>query len=694
MSHEKKLIESPLWLTPETLQAIIEEASGELARGHFRRLHLMDGYAPSPQFREIAEYMRGQAEAAGLEDVRLEEFPSDGERYYWALRTEPGWDARGGSLWQVHPHEKRLTDFAVTPGALARFSRATEAEAELVYVDAGRSAEDYIGRDVEGKVVLASGPAGAVHAAAVYERGALGVITFRADGLDLPDLVPSGDLTPWLGPDGAPSTFGFSVSHRQAQELISELRRGEVRVRVKVDADVCPGEYLEVTGVIPGCELPDEEVLLTAHIDHRNTGGNNATGDGVSLEVARTLAHLIERGVLPRPRRTIRFIWGAEHKGFLVYLHGHPEALGRWLFVLNYDMAGKHQSLGVRVHMKRSPGSNPTVVDDALQEVLEWVKAGNRVHRALQMSAPPHFPWPILDPLGSRDDFLADVNPYYWGLSDHEELNDGNLRVHSAQIGDWPDPYIAAHQDSPETADPTQMKRYAVIGAAFLHAMTNAGPVEAKELVAVGAARARERLAAHLRKAVAMVSDAGAVDLPRAALEARVCIEANVDREQRSLKAVEPWLEGDSEASAFTEKMVSTLALEGGRLMDELDAYHRSRARDLDVPEEPAERSSVEEALRGRVPVRAETPKGPIGPNRYLYGGAWLHDRLGGWEALDLAILRDGEYVAYEALNFVDGRRDMLEIRDAVSAEFSPVPAEHVAEFFAVLEKAGVVTFR
>jgi len=46
--YEKTLIGPPLWLSAETLQAIIEEASGELARNHFRRLSLMGGYAPSP----------------------------------------------------------------------------------------------------------------------------------------------------------------------------------------------------------------------------------------------------------------------------------------------------------------------------------------------------------------------------------------------------------------------------------------------------------------------------------------------------------------------------------------------------------------------------------------------------------------------------------------------------------------------
>jgi hypothetical protein len=693
VSYEKSLIEPPLWLSAETLQALIEEVSGERARGHFRHLNLMGGHAPSPQFREIAEYMRDQAEAFGLEEVQLEEFPSDGERFYWAFLTEPSWEARSGSLWQVAPRKRRLADFSLTQGALARFSRSTEAEAELVFVGAGTSPADYEGKDVEGKVVLATDPTGRVHETAVYKRGALGVVTFRGRGFDWPDLVPSGQLTPWRSPEGSPSTFGFSVSYRQGQELLSELERGEVRVRAEIDADVGPGEYLEVTGLIPGCEFPEEEVLLTAHIDHRNTGGNNATGDGVSLEVARTLARLIGEGVLPRPRRTIRFIWGAEHKGFLVYLHHHPEALDGWLFVLNYDMAGKDQRTGVRVHMKRSPSSNPTVVDDALQEIFEWVIAGNKVHRALQMSAPPHFPWPILDPLGSRDDFLADVNPYFWGLSDHEELNDGNLRIHSAQLGDWPDPFIATHQDNPETADPTQMKRIAVIGAAFLHAMANAGPREAEQLVAIGVARARERLATQLRETVVRISDAEATELPRVALEARISLDANVDREQRSLEAIKPWIESDPKATAFTTSMISKLAADGDRLIEELDAFHRSRSEALGVPTTFAERSPEEEALRGRVPTRAKTPKGPIYLNRLMYGGAWLEERLGGRELLDPAILHDGQYVAYEALNFVDGKRDLLQIRDAVSAEFTPVPAGHIEEYFAVLEKAGVVSF-
>ncbi len=50
-----------------------------------------------------------------------------------------------------------------------------------------------------------------------------------------------------------------------------------------------------------------------------------------------------------------------------------------------------------------------------------------------------------------------------------------------------------------------------------------------------------------------------------------------------------------------------------------------------------------------------------------------------------------GEEYAYEVLNFANGKRNTQEIRDAVSAEFGPVPGEIVLEYLQALEKIGVV---
>ena len=50
-----------------------------------------------------------------------------------------------------------------------------------------------------------------------------------------------------------------------------------------------------------------------------------------------------------------------------------------------------------------------------------------------------------------------------------------------------------------------------------------------------------------------------------------------------------------------------------------------------------------------------------------------------------------GEEYAYETLNFADGKHNVQEVRDAVSAEYGPVPMELVVEYLQTLEKIGVV---
>jgi hypothetical protein len=50
-----------------------------------------------------------------------------------------------------------------------------------------------------------------------------------------------------------------------------------------------------------------------------------------------------------------------------------------------------------------------------------------------------------------------------------------------------------------------------------------------------------------------------------------------------------------------------------------------------------------------------------------------------------------GEEYAYEVLNFADGKRNAQEIRDAVSAEYGPVPLELVVEYLKALAEIGVV---
>ena len=45
-----------------------------------------------------------------------------------------------------------------------------------------------------------------------------------------------------------------------------------------------------------------------------------------------------------------------------------------------------------------------------------------------------------------------------------------------------------------------------------------------------------------------------------------------------------------------------------------------------------------------------------------------------------------------EARNFADGERSILDIRNALAAEFGPVPLDDVMRFFRDAEKAGTHT--
>jgi hypothetical protein len=91
---------------------------------------------------------------------------------------------------------------------------------------------------------------------------------------------------------------------------------------------------------------------------------------------------------------------------------------------------------------------------------------------------------------------------------------------------------------------------------------------------------------------------------------------------------------------------------------------------------------------------RKKEPKGPLAVFGYDYFEA---------ERAKLAYVKKpqvleyqglwggGEEYAYEVLNFADGKRNAQEIRDAVSAEYGPVPLEMVIEYLKALEKIGVV---
>ena len=332
----------PFWPdeVPATLAAEIDGIAAldtVRALGRFHRVH------GSPGFAAAAEYVRARAEAAGLSEARVERLPADGQTKYAHFRSYFGWTPEEASLEEIRPHAQVLARFPDLPVALADYSQDADVTAELVDVGAGTSAADYEGKQVTGRIVLASGGLPEVHRLACLERGAVGFLSdfpnqTTAFSGDDRDLVRWGHLSPYE----TKNRFAFMLSKRQSEALRARLRGGETIVlRARVKARMTPATYDVVSATIPGTDPSAGEIVLTAHLCHQSAGANdNASGSAAILEVGRALKAAIARGSLRPPRLSIRFLWMPEIAGAQAWLVRHPERAKGLVAGIHMDMVG------------------------------------------------------------------------------------------------------------------------------------------------------------------------------------------------------------------------------------------------------------------------------------------------------------------------------------------------------------------
>jgi hypothetical protein len=111
----------------------------------------------------------------------------------------------------------------------------------------------------------------------------------------------------------------------------------------------------------------------------------------------------------------------------------------------------------------------------------------------------------------------------------------------------------------------------------------------------------------------------------------------------------------------------------------------------------PAWRATAEAK---RVPRRI----GEFGPLTFQNDDV-LRDRLGEDRLRKILLLRAGSsrfvnvqdrsaLYAYEIVNFVDGKKSIADILDAVSAEFGPIPLDIVSDYLNACEEAKIIAFR
>jgi len=642
----------PFW--PEAVtDAIHAEVDGLAALRTVRDLGRHHRVHGSPGFAAAAELVRERATTAGLIDAVIERLPADGRTRYAHFRSYLGWDPKEATLDEASPRARRIARFPDLPVALADYSQDADVTAELVDVGRGTAPADYGAKDVRGRLVLASGPLPLVHRRAVEERGAAGFLSDypnqrTAWSGDDRDLVRWGHLSPYQ----TKNTFAFMVSPRQSQELRARLAAGEkVVLRARVRARMAPATYDVVTATIPGTDRAGEEVVLTAHLCHQSAGANdNASGSAAILEVARALQSAVARGTLPRPRRTIRFLWVPEIAGSQAWLVRHPETARATVAGIHMDMVGGLlATTRGTFHVSRSAESRPHVVDEIARAWLETVVRASERYAERGGDGYAGLAWPS----GSRESFLADLRGVEMG-SDHEVFEEASFGVPMVYFHDWPDATIHTNKDLPENLDATKLGRVAYLGAGIAWTLAALPDAEAPRLLAVARAGLGERSA-------------------RAALRAD--------------------LAGDTRDAALIRREAAAVAGETLRSLAALWPSAVATVREEEA--RPRAVSSVPAPAAGsdpRVPVRNPEVRGPLGVYYYDH----LSEVLGPDADAETALGRreGGEVLTWEALNLVDGRRSVQEIRDVLTGRYAVVPVAEVAEYLDLLARARVVSWK
>jgi len=674
--------------------ALRDESSGAAPYENLRYLTGLHRVPATPEFDQAAQFILQRAREYGLADAHSEQFAIDGTKRYGLMRSYLAWTVEEARLWEVRPQHLLLGDWKTDPIHLADYSHSADVERELVDVGNGASEGDYSGKDVRGKIVLADGVLARVQEFAIAQHGAVGIVS------DMPNQT-----TAWSGLDTTvvrwghldarqPSGFAFMVSHQTAEALRSRSRGSEpVILNAHAKATVGPGHWTVVTGTIPGTDSAAAEIVYSCHLDHERPGANDdGSGCVTILETARVLAHLIDSGQLPRPKRTLRFVWGPEVEGTMAFLASHPEIKQRLRANIHMDMVGgdpfKNKSV---FHVTGTPWSLPSFVTDVGAVFLDAIRTAASEYAAGEMPADTGVVETRAGGQGTRNELIADVTPYSSG-SDHDDYDSSTIAVPSLYLRDWPDIYIHTDHDTLDQIDATKLRRVALLGAASGYVYASISAQQLPTLLPFLTAQAEARLAQVFGAAQQLVDDPQ-LEAGVAWYEARNLVNQTLRRESATLHSIVEFTSGPAEADTEGAKALADQARNFQKWLDE-----RAKLRGAKGTVPTAPWAGAPDAKR--VPVRV----GEFGPLTYQNDNVLLA-RLGkeryakikliNSEATPMLNVRDqSELYAYEIVNFVNGKRTVGEIRDAVSAEYGPLQVNLVADYLYACAEAVVIRWK
>ncbi|MFN8522281.1 MAG: hypothetical protein U0821_04155 [Chloroflexota bacterium] len=623
----------------------------------------------------VAEHLRAEP---GV-DIQVDRYPLDGKTVAGHAPLPLAWEPYSASVAVVGPVQEPVVDMRTASSCLAWWSKPTPPggiRAELVDLGTAESDADFESRDLRGKVALighTERPGAWMHAARrAMELGAIGILSDylfysfppHRTRAGLPEAV---FLLRLPNQRGEFNAWACSISYAAAQRLRELLRIGTVTLDCDIQCRAFEGEGQNLLATIPGTDPTAGTVYFMAHCSAATQPcANCAAGPALMVEVARTLNGLIQDGQLPRPRRSIRFLFVIEGLGSRAHIDANRDEVANVKAAFCFDSVGHDQGkLKSALLFYRSPDSTRSFVNEYFAGVMErvpqggsWVFADDSSLAPVQFTQAPYTPW--------------SDNHYWVGYG-----------VPCPLIMSWPDKFFHTQLLTPDNLDSRVFRRVGITSAVAAYEIAAAGGERAGAIAAEVAARSRanmDRIVARLRHLIAD-SPADAARLGR-----------------RVLRDLDYRARVDGEAIASTRSLVS----------DQERPRHQTRTTELasELSKHAAELGATVQALTGAGPLDITAPTGRLaavprklrdGTETFLSGSD--HPKLArivaAMQAEDPTIIYDSlRPMGDEFWNLVDGKRTIAEIADELCLQFGfELSAEHFVPLAEGMAEKGFLTF-
>ena len=619
---------------------IEKELSGIKALEYTKDIWNFDRWFTFPKILAGARYCVDVMKSVGLSDVELIEQPADGETLFGNWMSPLAWDAGKATLEIIEPRESAqvLANRQEVPCSLIFWSAPTPEEgieAEVLLLKEGTPAE-VEKLDVAGKILFTEKHPGSIKAIAA-RKGAAGIISAYSKYTDeMPDVTcwinSWSDLSGgWMLTKRDSHLLGFSLTPRKGRmlkEIIQNPPNGSpVIVRAKVESHFYEGVLPGATGLIKGTTSKHEEVMVLGHNGEQGAN-DNASGCGAMLEIARCLNSLIQKGKLPRPKRSIRILMCAECYGTLGYIQAHMERMKNTVACLNLDtVGGRPAAIGAKFQFVPNPHSNMAYTDVLSAKIL-----------ASTFDKNPGFEYQIQNRFSMIDNLMTDP---YVGVPAHSFYEIGK--------------YWHCSSDTPEILDEETIKSAGLFAATYLYFIANAGCEEVQWLAKETAERGQKRIIEYAREQVSRLDN----EKPKIKTEVEEHVDYLLARQIEAVNSTKRLLSKDEieQVSGLLDKLSSQLRKTADDELRKLSEHLVDPTSGKKIPESEHELTENEKKAAGMIPQR-----------RFV--GTVTYDDLPDELRLQKSSPRWwGELGC--ALYWCDGKRNLLKVMDLVKHELS-----------------------